>query len=303
MSGASKGDRIRGMTGYGSGSAESGGVRVDVEIRGGNNRFLDARVKLPAEIAGLEAELRQGLVARAARGRVDATVSLVAGRAEKVRLEVRRGVVEAYLEAARDLRRRHRLKGTLAVDQVLALPGVVQVLPDAGTGSDAAIEAARAAFAAALEEFDAMRAGEGRRLRTDLLDRVGAIAADTATIAEAAAREPALAAGRLRARVAALLDGENRLDAARLAQEVALLADRVDISEEVVRLNGYVDQARALLAEPPGPIGKMLDFVMQEMNRESNTIASKSEGLPICQAALRIRSAVEAIREQVQNLE
>jgi uncharacterized protein (TIGR00255 family) len=303
MSVASKGDRIRGMTGYGTGSAEAAGVRVDVEIRGGNNRFLDARVKLPAEVAALEAELRQGLVARVARGRVDATVTLAAGRAERVRLEVRRGLVQAYLDVARDLRRRHRLKGTLAVDQVLALPGVVQVLPESGAAVEAAAEATRAAFTAAVEAFDAMRADEGRRIRIDLLERVGAIAADTAAIAEAAAREPALAAGRLRARVESLLEGEQRIDAGRLAQEVALLADRVDISEEVVRLNGYVEQARGLLASPPGPLGKLLDFVMQEMNRESNTIASKSEALPICQAALRIRSAVEAIREQVQNLE
>jgi uncharacterized protein (TIGR00255 family) len=230
-------------------------------------------------------------------------VTLAAGRGEKVRLEVRRGLVEAYLQAARDLKVRHRLKGSLAVDQVLALPGVVQVLPEAGSGAEAAGEATRAAFARALHAFDAMRAEEGRRIRSDLLERVAAVATDTESIAAASAREPALAAERLRGRVAALLGGEERLDAGRLAQEVALLADRVDISEELVRLRGYVEQTRGLLTAPPGPIGKTLDFVMQEMNRESNTIASKSEALPICQAALRIRSAVEAIREQVQNLE
>lgn len=303
MSTAAQATRIRGMTGYGTGTADAGGFRVDVEIRGGNNRFLDARVKLPAEVAALEAEFRQGLQAKVARGRVDATVTLAAGRAEKVRLEIRPGLVRAYLDAAGDLRRRHRMKGSLTVDQVLALPGVAQVLPDAGTGVEAASEAARAAFAIALDAFDAMRAGEGRRLGADLLERVTSIESDTQAIAAAAEREPALAAERLRARVSALLAGGEGLDAGRLAQEVALLADRVDITEELVRLRGYVEQARELLTSPPGPIGKMLDFVMQEMNRESNTIASKAEALPICQAALRIRSAVEAIREQVQNLE
>jgi uncharacterized protein (TIGR00255 family) len=214
-----------------------------------------------------------------------------------VRLEVRRPLVQAYLDAARDLRRRHRLKGGLEVDQVLALPGVVQVLSEEGPDSEAAVAATHVAFAQALDAFDAMRSAEGTRLLADLTARVESIEAETA------GREPALAAERLRTRLVALLEGESRLDPSRLAQEVAHLADRVDITEEVVRLRGYVAQAHELLTTPPGPVGKMLDFVMQEMNRESNTIASKSESLPICQAALRVRSTVEAIREQVQNLE
>jgi uncharacterized protein (TIGR00255 family) len=291
------------MTGFGGGAAESDGVRFEVEIKGVNNRFLDSRIRLPGEFAALEAELKQKIQARIARGRVDAVVGIVSGRPEGVRLEVRRAMVEAYLAAARDLKRAHRLKGALDVDQILGFPGVVQVVPEGGIEPEAASATLRRAFDAALDAFEEMRAAEGERLGADLLARLGEIDSETRLMNEEAARQPALQGERLRDRLAAILDGDQRVDPARLAQEVALLADRVDITEELVRLRGYLEQVRGLLEAPPGPVGKMLDFVMQEMNREANTISSKSEALPICQAALRVRSIVEAIREQVQNLE
>ena len=294
---------IKGMTGFGGGAAERDGVRFEVEIKGVNNRFLDSRVKLPGEFAGLEAELKQKIQARVARGRVDAVVGITAGRPDGVRLEVRRALVEAYLDAARQLKRKHRLGGAIGVDQVLGFPGVVQVVPEAGLDPATAGATLRHAFDAALDAFDGMRAAEGDRLAADLLARLGEINEETRLMSEEAARQPALQGERLRARLAVILDGDRRIDPARLAQEVALLADRVDITEELVRLRGYLEQARGLLENPPGPVGKTLDFVMQEMNREANTISSKSEALPICQAALRVRSIVEAIREQVQNLE
>jgi uncharacterized protein (TIGR00255 family) len=293
---------IKGMTGFGAGAAERDGVRFEVEIKGVNNRFLDHRVKLPAEFAGLENEMKRRVQARVARGRVDVVVAMTAGRPEGVRLEVRQALVDGYLAAARDLKRRHKLRGALGVDLILGLPGVVQVMPESVIDVDAAGVVVLEAFDAALEAFDAMRSGEGKRLVEDLAVRLTGIETETATIAAEAARQPAHRAAAITERVAALL-GEARLDPGRLAQEVALLADRVDITEELVRLRGYLDQARALLLRPDGPAGKTLDFVMQEMNREANTISSKSESLAICQAALRVRSAVEAIREQVQNLE
>jgi uncharacterized protein (TIGR00255 family) len=294
---------IKGMTGFGGGAAERDGVRFEVEIKGVNNRFLDSRVKLPGEFAGLEAELKQKIQTRVARGRVDAVVGITADRPDGVRLEVRRPLVEAYLEAARELKRDHRLRGAIGIDQVLGFPGVVQVVPEAGLDPGKAGVTLRRAFDTALDAFEGMRAAEGDRLAADLLARLGEVGEETRLMSEEAARQPALQGERLRQRLAAILGGDQRIDPARLAQEVALLADRVDITEELVRLRGYVEQAQGLLASPPGPVGKTLDFVMQEMNREANTISSKSEALPICQAALRVRSIVEAIREQVQNLE
>jgi uncharacterized protein (TIGR00255 family) len=293
---------IKGMTGFGAGAAERGGVRFEVEIKGVNNRFLDQRVKLPAEHAGLEGEIKQRVQGRVARGRVDTVVVMTTEREESVRLEVSQALVEGYLAAARELRRRHKLRGALGIERLLGLPGVVQLVPESGVDPDAVGPTLLEAFGRALDAFDAMRCAEGRRLAEDLSRRLGEIHSETARIAAEAARQPELRAAGLRERVAALL-GDARLDAARVAQEVAILADRADISEEIVRLTGYVEEARGLLEAPQGPAGKTLDFVMQEMNREANTIASKSESLAICQAALRVRSLVEAIREQAQNIE
>jgi uncharacterized protein (TIGR00255 family) len=293
---------IKGMTGFGAGSAERDGLRFEVEIKGVNNRFLDQRVKLPSEYAGLENDIKQRVQARIARGRVDTVVVMTSQREESIRLEVRQALVEGYLAAARDLRRRHRIRGALGVERVLALPGVVQVVSESGADPTGAGDTLLQAFTTALDAFDAMRSAEGRRLAEDLSRRLDEIRVETTRIADEGSRQPALRAAGLKERVAALL-GDARLDPGRLAQEVAILADRADITEEVVRLSGYLDQAKGLFEEPSGPAGKTLDFVMQEMNREANTIASKSESLAICQGALRIRSIVEAIREQAQNLE
>jgi uncharacterized protein (TIGR00255 family) len=179
---------------------------------------------------------------------------------------------------------------------------VVQVVAGDPIAGGPAVEAVREAFEQALLAFEAMRQAEGERLLADLESRVGEIEASVALIGGEAGRQPGIYAERLRERVESLSGGLG-LDPARLAQEVALLADRVDVTEELVRLRGHLEQVRSILSRPERPVGKSLDFVMQEMNREANTISSKSEALPICREALRIRSLVEAIREQVQNLE
>jgi len=293
---------VRSMTGFGAGAAGRDGLRAEVEIRGFNNRYLDVRLRLPPEVAGLEEELRRRVQGSAARGRVDASVKLAQEVPDAPRLEVRSSLIVEYLEAARALKRLHRLRGAMGVDQLLALPGVVQVVPAAPPAEGPASEAVREAFGGALEAFSTMRLSEGGRLASDLRARLGEIEASLARLTGEAARQPAIVADRLKERIGSLMSSAAP-DPARLAQEVALLADRVDVSEEIVRLRGYLEQARETLDRPQGPVGKTLDFVMQEMNREANTVSSKSEALPVCQEALRIRSLVESIREQVQNLE
>lgn len=293
---------VRGMTAFGSGLAERDGLRLTVEIKGFNNRVLDVRLRLPPEVASSEPELRRLLQERLVRGRVEATATLLAAGDGEGRLEIRDAIAAQYVEAARRLARRHRLGPALPAAALLSLPGVVQMTGEEAADPALATGLLRTAFAAALEAFDAGRRAEGTRLSADLRARLDAMERDVAVIASDTAREPDRLAARLRERLAPLLQ-DAAIDPARLAQEVALLADKVDISEELVRLGGYLEQARGLLEGRESPAGKMLDFVMQEMNRESNTIASKAEALPICQAALRLRSAVETIREQAQNLE
>ncbi len=299
MSGASF--RVRSMTGYGRGTAEEDGVRVEVEVKGVNHRFLDLKLRLPAELGAQEPELRARVAALVGRGRLEIGVSLASSRPPGYRVDINRPLVGEYLRAAATLKKEFGLRGAIPLEAVLALPGAVSVASQPAVDGAAAPLAVQA-LDRALQGYEAMRAEEGERLARDLRARLEAIGEEVRRIEEAARGLPEEYARRLRERVDALVR-ERGLDEVRLAQEVALLADRVDITEETVRLAGYLEQARAVLDRPEGPVGKTLDFVMQEMNREANTISSKAEALPICQAALRIKSCVEKIREQVQNLE
>jgi uncharacterized protein (TIGR00255 family) len=294
--------RVKSMTGFGQGAAEKDGLRAEVELKGVNHRFLDVKLRLPPEAAGIEAALRARVQETVQRGRIDIAVTLTAARAPEYRVEINRPLVDGYLKAVAALRKEFRLRGSVDLATVVALPGAVSIQPQKAADDGAAAAVVAGALAAALRAYDVMRTQEGERLAADVEARLRAIGEATDTVAAEAAGLPEAYAARLNERVAALTS-QAGLDPARLAQEVALLADRVDLTEETVRLRGYVEQALGALRGPSGPVGKTLDFVMQEMNREANTISSKAESLAICQAALRIKSEVEKIREQIQNLE
>ena len=298
-------DRVRvlSMTGFGQGTVERDGVRAQVELKGVNHRFLDVKMKLPGEVGPLEPRLRAEVQERVSRGRIDIAVTIASSRSERPRVVINEGIVAEYLKAVASLKKDFGLKGAVGLETVLTLPGVVAVQAGAPAVDGAAAAPLIEALRLALDAYDAMRASEGRRLVEDLTVRLGVIRDAVRRIEEEARGLPEATTRRLRERVGTLLDGGRILDEGRLAQEVAFLAGRADITEELVRLQGYLTQAGDTLARPQGPIGKTLDFIMQEMNREANTVSSKSEALPICQEALVIKGEVEKIREQVQNLE
>jgi len=295
-------DRVKSMTGYGRGAAARGGLSVEVELKGVNHRYLDLKMKLPAELASLEPELRARVQKIVERARLDVGFALSSTQAATYRVEVNHALVHGYLQAAAALKKEFRLRGAIPLESIVALPGAVSIRSDTAPADDRVAAIAFEALGQALEAYDRMRAEEGSRLVDDLKSRLGRIGEEAGAIEEAERGLPEAWARRMRERVDSLVK-ERGLDEIRLAQEIALLVDRVDITEELVRLRGYLDQARSLLDRPQGPVGKTLDFLMQEMNREANTISSKAEVLAICQAALRIKSEVEKIREQVQNLE
>jgi uncharacterized protein (TIGR00255 family) len=290
------------MTGFGQGAAENGALRAEVEVKGVNHRFLDVRLRLPPEAAALETGLRERVQETVRRGRVDVAVTVTGTRPPEYRVEINRPLVDGYLKAVAALRREFRLRGSIDLAAVVGLPGAVSIQPQKAAADGALAAAVGEALDAALGAFEAMRSGEGERLAADVGARLRAIDRATEAAAAEAAGQPAERAARLHERVAALA-GQAGIDPARLAQEVALLADRLDVTEETVRLRGHVRQALEILERPAGPVGKSLDFLMQEMNREANTISSKAESLAIRQAALSIKSEVEKIREQIQNLE
>ena len=297
------GFQVRSMTGFGQGTAERDGVRAQVELKGVNHRFLDVKIKLPGEVGLLEPRLRKEVQDRVTRARIDIAVTIVSSRPAPAQVSINGGLLAEYLKAVATLKKEFGLKGMVGLETILTLPGVVSVQAGTAPADGVAAALSTEALRMALDAYDTMRTAEGMRLAEDLEVRLRTIRDAARRIEEEARGLPASYARRIRERLTMLLDGGRMIDESRMAQEAALLAGRADITEELVRLQGYLRQAGDTLTHPHGPIGKTLDFIMQEMNREANTISSKAEALPICQDALVIKAEVEKIREQVQNLE
>lgn len=292
---------IKSMTGFGRGEASGSGVRYEVELRGVNHRFLEMRFRLPQEIGHLEADLRSRVGRTARRGRLDISVSRSQSQDPETSVNINREVVARYLEAASALSREFQVPGALGLESILALPGAVR-FETRKEGVEGEKEIVMAALDQALTTFEEARTAEGARLGQDLADRIRAVESDLNGIEETALAMPAEYAARIRKRMAEILEGVP-LDEARLVQEAAYLAGRSDVTEEIVRLRAHLQQARDHLGSRDQPVGKSLDFLVQEMHREANTIGSKSEDLRLAQTVLRIKAEVERFREQIQNIE
>lgn len=293
---------IRSMTGYARGTAEAGGHRVSVELRSLNGRFAEVRIRSSEPFAALEPEFRKRVLAAVRRGRVEADVRLTRedGASQPVSLDL--PLARHVLEAARRLRSDLGVEGDLDVASLLRVPGVLRA-----PSEDALDDPVRAAAGRALEEalaaLEAERVREGEALRADLLGRFDRMQGVAARIRERASDVPAAVRDRLRERVVALAS-EAGVDPGRLAQEAAFLADRADVTEELVRLLGHLEQAARILRSPDGePVGKRLEFLLQEIHRETNTIGSKSPDLDLTRMVLDLKSETEKVREQAQNLE
>ena len=287
------------MTGFGAGHGASGGEALDVEVRSVNHKFCEVKARLPRELAALEVEAVKQVKERLARGGVDVTVrraGTTGALVPKVDLEL----AAAYARAFEELRTRLGLAGAPGVADVANAEGVLR-LEERALDAGAAREALRAALGAALDGLVAMRAREGEALARDLESRLAAVEAFVGRAAELVPRSVEHLRARLAERVEELSRGVP-LDPARLAQEVALLADRTDVTEEVTRLGSHLAQARALLRSGE-PAGRKLDFLVQEMHREVNTIGSKSQSAEIAAIVVSAKAEVERMREQVQNVE
>jgi uncharacterized protein (TIGR00255 family) len=284
------------MTGYGRGVAEQDGRRATVEVRAVNHRFLDLKLRGMAVPPALEEQLAARVRASVERGAVTVSVHVAAPQGEAAARVDPAAAQRAYDMLAELAARLGVGPPDLAL--VLAQPGVV-VAPEA-SGDEADPQLA-AALDAALAQLDRMRRTEGQALAAELGARLDELTALRASIAGLAAAIPAQIARRLAERVRRLVD-DAELDPGRLAQEVAVLADRSDVTEELVRLASHIDQARALIAAP-GAVGRRLDFLVQEIGRELNTIGSKSASAEISSAVVDAKAVLEKVREQAQNVE
>ena len=300
---------IHSMTGFAQAHVERNGCALRINLRSVNHRFLDLHLRMPDGFEVFESRIRQVVRNRLRRGHVDVNVYYEA--AGKASVEVNHDVAEAYMKAAERLRQEFNVKTEPDLIALFRLPGVVaspgsaselqneEVQEELGTQLDACLELA-------LQRLETMRRSEGQALSAEMQGILSGISSKTAkleTLVEAV--RPAFAR-RLALRLADLLNGV-QLDPARLAQEAALLAERSDVSEELARLRSHVEQFQQLLAGA-GETGKKLDFLLQEMQREANTLLSKtpgveSEGLAITGLALEVKSDIEKLREQAQNVE
>ncbi len=299
------------MTGYGRGVAEQDGRRATVEVRAVNHRFLDLKLRGMPLSPALEEQLSARVRAAVERGSVTVSVHVAApagGAASRIDPEAAQRAYDTLAALAARL-------GMAApeLSLVLAQPGVVVAAEPAGDEPEPQV---LAALDAALAQLAGMRTTEGQALAAELRARLDELTALRASIAAVAAAIPAQLSKRLAERVRRLLDDggldpgrldpgrgdPGRLDPGRLAQEVALLADRADVTEELVRLASHVDQARTLLAAA-GAVGRRLDFLVQEIGRELNTIGSKSTAAEISSLVVDAKAVLEKVREQVQNVE
>ena len=289
------------MTGFARTEGAEGGLAWAWELRSVNGRGMDLKLRLPPGFEAMEPALREeaGRVLR--RGNV--TANLVAKRDDRARMVADPAVMDELLRLALDLAARIPGAPAPRAEALLALPGALRPAAAADDGVTAAqLAAVRAGYSAALAALVASRQSEGARLAELLAMQLGEVAALHGDAIAEAAGQPALQRARMMESLAALLQGQHSLPEERIAQEVALLASRSDVREELDRLASHIEAARALLAEAAG-IGRKFDFLVQEFVREVNTLCSKSASVPLTATGLRLKAVIEQMREQVQNVE
>jgi len=288
---------IRSMTGFGSAEGVVGGSRVSVELRTVNHRFFSPSIKLPGELSRWEPEVREALRRKIARGHI--TMSARTERtSSSSSIDEQR--FATYVAMLRDLRDRHGLDGPIDVATVLRMPDVMASNDDAAEGTAAELTII---VEAAIESLTKSRGQEGKRLATYLLERVAIVEGALARIAARAPERVVAQRDRLRESVRVLTEGM-AVDEQRIAQEIAILADRLDVQEELHRFASHIAAFRGALEQSGGePVGKRLGFLLQEMLREANTTGSKANDASMLQDVVTIKEELERIREQVENLE
>ena len=301
---------IRSMTGYSSLRREEAGYSLTASVKSTNHRFLDLQVRLPAGLEALETGLRLLVRGHVARGHIELTV--VAERGEPAALQVNRHLLDAYVGTIRELRSKFGFSAEPDLVALLRLPGMV--VAEDGIFSPTELKEIQRIVerlvGETLARLEEMRAQEGEALERDLRMRLERLGHLSAGIEKSAETFPELYRHRLQNRLRDLLSeisGGAALDAGRLAQETAYLASRCDISEELARFRSHLHQANDLL-ESDSEVGKKLDFLLQEMNREANTLLSKTTDVPevgveVARQAIEMKTEIEKLREQAQNIE
>lgn len=291
------------MTGFGRAARESGGVAFEVEARSVNHRHLDLRIRLPRLLVDRENAFKQRVQSKLARGKVEIVVNL-ASNAATAKLVIDEAIAGQYVEAARALSSRHALAGGLDVAALLALPGVTRVV-EAEIDTEALAASVEEALDEAVRGMLAMRAAEGEALRVELEGRLATVLRLSEAFQARSGEVVQAARQRLQKRAEQIRRDVGLSDDARLHQEIVIAADRLDITEELVRLRSHIAQFEDTMraAGLENPVGRRLDFLLQELGREANTVGSKASDAALAQDVVALKTELERIREQVQNIE
>ncbi len=296
---------IRSMTGFASVSHDDSTARVGVTVKSVNHRFLDVAIKAPQLLAGMESRIRALVGQRVARGRVEVSVSLDLVETPEREVVLDEALLERIAHTMEAARAKGLVSGTLSASDIVRLPQVLEIRTRAGSTAPPLPESlgglVEAAVTEAVDALVVMRETEGRFLKHDLETRLAGLAAAVTDVEREARAGQAAFEARLRDRLASL-PSDVASDSSLLAQEVVRFVARSDIDEEIVRLRGHFEHWRTLAAGPE-PCGRKFDFLVQEMNREINTVGSKAEGSRAPEIVIGAKAELERVREQVQNVE
>ncbi len=291
---------VKSMTGYGRAREMRGGRDITVEVRSVNNRYLDCTVKLPRAYIFAEDAIKTRVQRAISRGKVDVFVTIDTSAADVAVVQVNEGLARGYYEALTQLKQTFALSGDISPEVLARFPDVLAV-----TKAEEDVEAIAADICAvldsALESYNAMRTVEGEKLAQDVASRVDAIEQTVQRVEEQSPQTVAAYRQRLEAKMQEVLHSA-AIDESRILTEAAIFADKVAVDEETVRLRSHISQLRDML-QSGEPVGRKLDFLIQEVNRECNTIGSKCNDLSIARDVVSMKAEVEKIREQVQNME
>ena len=291
---------IKSMTGYGSAKGTSGKLKITVELRSVNNRFLDCSVRIPRVYTALEDMIKAQVGKSISRGKVDVFVTIDFSEADDVEIVVNESVAEAYVNAVRKLSEKYSLPNDLTALSLVKMQDVLSV-QKAETDMDELGRDISAILAEAIADFDAMRSSEGAKLREDVLNHLNEVERLRNLAVERSPKTVSEYREKLLKRMREVLDGA-AVDESRIVTEAALFADKTAVDEETVRLESHISQLRSFM-EASEPIGRKVDFLVQEFNREANTIGSKGNDVEMARIVVDLKSEIEKIREQIQNIE
>ncbi len=291
---------IKSMTGYGGAKGSAEGLSVSIELKSVNNRYLDVSVKLPRTLLFAEEPIKAAVGRHISRGKVDVFVTVDAAASDDMEVRVNEPLLRGYIEALNAAAEKYGLQNDLSLMSVCRLPDVLST-DRREIDNSALMSGLGEILERALCEYDAMRLREGEKLRDDVLSRLDEISRLTGIVEENAPKTVEEYRARLEQKLQEVL-GSTNIDESRILTEAAIFADKIAVDEETVRLRSHLSQLRSL-CKGDSPAGRKMDFLIQELNRESNTIGSKCQNADIAHVVVELKAEIEKIREQIQNVE